>query len=442
MADFAIHVEGLGKRYKIGKVQTGYKTMREAVVEAVQAPFQRIGTLFHRTAGHAPTQEEAIWALKDVSFDVKRGEVVGIIGRNGAGKSSLLKILSRITEPTEGRGGIYGRVGSLLEVGTGFHPELTGRENIYLNGAVLGMKKAEIKSKFDEIVAFAEVERFIDTPVKHYSSGMYLRLAFAVAAHLESDILLVDEVLAVGDARFQKRCLNKMQDVGNQGRTVLYVSHNMPAIARLCKRAILLDGGKLAADGLSHKVVSLYLNSGLGTTASRIWTDSTKPPGGEVARLRAVHVRTEEGSISDALDIRRPIGLEMEYEVIKPGYILLPRYFVSNEEGVEIFTVVDLDPMWRCRPRPAGKYVTTAWIPGNLLTEGTHFVSMSLNTLEPKILQFHERDVVAFQVIDSLDGNSARGDWAGVWPGIVRPLLKWQTQFTPQATNVWTEQRA
>ena len=222
------------------------------------------------------TGARSIWALKDVSFDINRGEVVGIIGRNGAGKSTLLKILSEITEPTEGRVEIHGRVGSLLEVGTGFHPELTGRENVYLNGAILGMKRAEIERKFDEIVAFAEVEKFIDTPVKHYSSGMYLRLAFAVAAHLEPEILIVDEVLAVGDAAFQKKCLGKMAGVAKEGRTVLFVSHNMPAITRLCERAILLDEGRLLQDGVSHQVVKAYLNAGLGTTAMREWPDPTK----------------------------------------------------------------------------------------------------------------------------------------------------------------------
>ena len=235
---------------------------------------------------------------------MKPGEIVGIIGRNGAGKSTLLKVLSRITRPTTGVVEISGRAGCLLEVGTGFHAELTGRENIFLNGAILGMGKSEIDRKFDEIVDFGEVGKFIDTPVKHYSSGMYLRLGFAVAAHLEPDILIVDEVLAVGDARFQKKCLNKMQDVGKEGRTVLFVSHNMQAITRLCPRAILLDDGKILVDGPAHKVVSAYLNSGFGTMASRDWPDPTKAPGRETARLRSVRTRTEDGRVTEAMDIR------------------------------------------------------------------------------------------------------------------------------------------
>src|SRR5256712_2800247 len=238
MSDIAIRVESLRKLYRIGARQERYYTLRDTLTEAVTRPFQKLSSFLSRNgAGSRTPEASSIWALKDVSFEVKRGEVVGIIGRNGAGKSTLLKILSRITEPTKGRARIHGRVGVLLEVGTGFHPELTGRENIYLNGAILGMKKAEIDRKFDEIVAFAEVEQFIDTAVKHYSSGMYVRLAFAVAAHLEPEILLVDEVLAVGDAAFQKKCLGKIGDVARHGRTVLFVSHNLGAINRLCGSA-------------------------------------------------------------------------------------------------------------------------------------------------------------------------------------------------------------
>jgi lipopolysaccharide transport system ATP-binding protein len=260
MADIAITVQGLGKRFHVSATREKYYTFRDILAH-------RLKSIFRDGRRDTSKKDETIWALKNLSFEVRHGEVVGIIGRNGAGKSTLLKILSRITEPTTGFAEISGRVGSLLEVGTGFHPELTGRENIFLNGAILGMKKAEISRKFDEIVDFAEVSRFIDTPVKHYSSGMYLRLAFAVAAHLEPDILIVDEVLAVGDARFQKKCLDKMQDVGAHGRTVLFVSHNMQAITRLCPRAILLDNGSILEDGPSHKVVRNYLNSGFGTTA-------------------------------------------------------------------------------------------------------------------------------------------------------------------------------
>jgi lipopolysaccharide transport system ATP-binding protein len=259
MSEIAIRVEGLSKRYRIVAAQQRHDTLRDQIADAFTVPFRRIAAAARGQPFAVRGQDETIWALKNVSFEVKRGEVVGIIGRNGAGKTTLLKILSRITEPTEGYADIHGRVGSLLEVGTGFHPELTGRENIYLNGAILGMKRAEIERKFDEIVAFSEVEKFIDTPVKHYSSGMHVRLAFAVAAHLEPEILLVDEVLAVGDAAFQKKCLGKMGDVAREGRTVLFVSHNMAAIRQLCETGILLRSGAMAYYGDVSECVATYL---------------------------------------------------------------------------------------------------------------------------------------------------------------------------------------
>ncbi len=267
MTDIAIKVENLSKLYKIGARQQGYKTLRESVMGILTAPMQRFKKI-PQSAIRNP-QSESIWALKDVSFEVKQGEVVGIIGGNGAGKTTLLKILSRITEPTEGRAEIYGRVGSLLEVGTGFHPELTGRENIYLNGAILGMRKAEIEHKFHEIVAFSEIEKFIDTPVKRYSSGMYVRLAFAVAAHLEPEVLVVDEVLAVGDAAFQKKCLGKMGDVAKEGRTVLFVSHNMGAIIALCPRCLLMNNGRLEMAGAVREVTARYQAKSFATAADR-----------------------------------------------------------------------------------------------------------------------------------------------------------------------------
>jgi len=382
-----------------------------------------------------------VWALRDVSFDVRCGEVLGIIGRNGAGKSTLLKILSRITEPTEGSAEIGGRVGSLLEVGTGFHGELTGRENVFLNGAILGMSRSEIAAKFDEIVAFAEVETFIDTPVKHYSSGMYLRLAFAVAAHLEPDILIVDEVLAVGDASFQAKCLDKMRTVGQQGRTVLFVSHNMPAVTRLCQRAILLEEGVRARDGAAAEVVGEYLRTGLGTTAEREWPNLEKAPGRDVARLRAVRVRTADGRPAGSVDPRETVRLEMEYEVRKGGFLLSPFFSLSTEEGVVAFTSSDLDPEWRGRRRPEGNYRSAAWIPGNLLAEGTLFVTAGLTTLSPERKQFREPDVVAFQVVASLESSAAGDEPVKRARGVVRPVLEWSTQFTPAGALLRADRR-
>jgi lipopolysaccharide transport system ATP-binding protein len=426
MSDISIRADGLGKQYRLGANKQGYKSLRDTVSRGVRQSLSKL-----RTGGRRGSQREMLWALKDVSFSIRQGEVIGIIGRNGAGKSTLLKVLSRITEPSEGSVDLWGRVGSLLEVGTGFHPELTGRENIYLSGAILGMKRAEIVRQFDEMVAFAEVEKFVDTPVKHYSSGMYLRLAFAVAAHLEPEILMVDEVLAVGDARFQRKCLDKMQEVGQQGRTVLFVSHNMPLITRLCPRALLFSDGRLAIDGPSPQVVSQYLNSDLGTTAAREWGDRDRAPASDVVRLRAVRVRLADGTISETIDIREPVGVELEYDVLKPGFIIFPNYAVFTAEGIMAFSALDQDPVWRGRRRPVGRYVTTGWIPGNLLSEGIMLIGVWMRTLEPDYLCFYEKNIVSFQVIDVPNGDTARGDFTLPIPGAVRPLLRWTTEQQP-----------
>ncbi|HVO41715.1 MAG TPA: ABC transporter ATP-binding protein, partial [Aggregatilineales bacterium] len=361
--------------------------------------------------------------------------------RNGAGKSTLLKIMSRITEPTEGGIDLVGRVGSLLEVGTGFHPELTGRENIYLNGAILGMSRPEIDRKFDEIVAFSEIERFLDTPAKRYSSGMYMRLAFAVAAHLEPEILLVDEVLAVGDASFQKKCLNKMEGISHEGRTILFISHDMAAVTRLCPRTLLLNEGKMIKDGPTPEVISTYLQSGLNTMAAREWSRLETAPGNDIVRLRAVRVRGENGEIASAVDIRRSVGIEMEFEVLKGGTVLVPNLHVFNEDGVRLFITSDLNPAWRKTPREAGRYVSTAWIPGNFFSEGTIVVEAAISTMDPVIVHFDEHDAVAFQVVDSLDGDSVRGDYAGPMPGLLRPLLNWTDEYLGTTPMVFIEEK-
>jgi lipopolysaccharide transport system ATP-binding protein len=421
----AIRCENLSKLYRIGE-RENYQALRDTIAYALRAPYRAFRHLTNGLANNLPPIDDLrLWALKDVSFSVAHGEVVGIIGRNGAGKSTLLKILARITEPSEGFAEIHGRIGSLLEVGTGFHQELTGRENIYFNGSILGMKHSEIQRQFDAIVQFAEIDRFIDTPVKHYSSGMYMRLAFAVAAHLQPEILLVDEVLAVGDAIFQRKCLNKMQEVGEQGRTVFFVSHNMPAVIRLCPRTILLDSGRILHDGPSHQVVSTYLRSGFGTTALREWADAERVPGNDIVKLWAVRVVDEAGNTTESVDIRRTVGIEMEFEVLKSGHVLTPCYQFVNEEGLVVFTAVDQDPEWRRQPRLAGRQTSTAWIPGNFLSEGTLIVSASVRTLTSHIVHFSEPDVVAFHVMDSLDGDSVRGDFGGSIPGVIRPFLHW-----------------
>jgi lipopolysaccharide transport system ATP-binding protein len=425
---------GVGKEYRLGRRES-YKTLREAIVESITRPLRAFKRSNSPENGRRNGEGETFWALKDVSFDVKQGEVLGVIGRNGAGKSTLLKIISRITAPTTGAVDVIGRVGSLLEVGTGFHPELTGRENVYLSGAILGMKRSEIVKKFDEMIAFAEIERFVDTPVKHYSSGMYLRLAFAVAAHLEPEILLVDEVLAVGDARFQRKCIDKMQDVGQHGRTVLFVSHNMPAIARLCKNAVLFEQGELKQFGPAVDVVGSYLQAGLGTTCVREWTDPQRMPGTDAVRLRAIRIRDEDMQIADAVDIRRPVGVELEYDVLRPGHILLPHYVMHNAHGVIVFVGFDQDPEWRGRPRPVGRYRSLGWIPGNLLSEGMMLVGPAIRSLEPNILHCYERDAVGFQVVDQPGADTARGDYPDAIPGVVRPLMPWSTRYESVGTE-------
>ena len=424
-----ITVDRLSKRYRIGAKQQRQDTLAGSVLDLVRRPMTNLRRLRNLTTfSDNETEDDTIWALRDVSFEIKSGETVGIIGSNGAGKSTLLKILSRITQPSRGTAVVNGRVSSLLEVGTGFHADLTGRENVYLNGAILGMTRNEIDRKFDDIVDFSDVAKFIDTPVKRYSSGMTLRLAFSVAAHLEPEILMVDEVLAVGDIRFQKKCLSKMGDVASEGRTVLYVAHNMPAISRLCQRAILMGNGQVVQDGPVHEVISTYLNSGLGTSAVREWTDLAQAPGGDVARLCSVRVAYEDGDIVDAVDIRRPFQIAMEYEVVTSGYVLLPHLYMYNEEGVCVFGAQDLDPEWRGRKRPAGRYTSIVTIPGNFMSEGMFFVDANMIAVEPFIFQYWSRSAVAFMVTDSLDGDSARGDWTGHMPGAVRPMLKWTTQ--------------
>lgn len=367
-----------------------------------------------------------LWALRDVSFSVDEGETLGLIGHNGAGKSTLLKILSRITKPTSGTAAIRGRVGSLLEIGTGFHSELSGRENIYLNGAILGMKRAEIEKKFDEIVAFSEIEAFLDTPVKHYSTGMYMRLAFSVAAHLDPEVLIVDEVLAVGDVGFQKKCLRKMRSVGESGRTVIFVSHDMQSITRLCRRVIWLKDGELKSDGEAKHIVGEYLHEQSQTGAEKVWADEA--PGNDLVRLRSVRVRDDRGAVTSAIDIRRPVTIEIQYEVLRSGKVVVPSIQLNNEQGACIFVSHDWNSGWRSRERDAGVYTSSATVPGNFLSEGTVFVTAGAATFQPHEVHFIERDAVTFNVTDSPDADAARGDFAGPMPGVIRPVLEWKTK--------------
>ncbi|HYU97744.1 MAG TPA: polysaccharide ABC transporter ATP-binding protein [Pyrinomonadaceae bacterium] len=421
----AIRIANVSKRYRIGGLHPGYMTFREMLGGLVTAPFKK------RSNG-----QQTIWALSDINLEIGQGELVGIIGHNGAGKSTLLKILSRVTRPTIGEVELFGRIGSLLEVGTGFHPDLTGRENIYLSGAILGMRRAEIDRKFAEIVAFSELEKFIETSVKWYSSGMYVRLAFSVAAHLEPEILMMDEVLAVGDAAFQQKCLDKMHEIRQQGRTILFVSHDMAAITRLCKRVVLLEHGKVTFDGEAHEVVKRYLSSSLKSGASREWTDQQAAPGDRVVRLRRVRVRTEEGETISVVDIQKPFGIELAYDVLEEGHALVPVIEFYNHEGTELFSTHDTSANWRRQPRPRGTYTSTVWIPGNLLAEGSLIGNVSIRSHFPATaLHAHEPNAVAFQVVDGPAGDSARGDYVGPMPGLIRPLLNWVTAMEQAHEN-------
>jgi len=414
---YAIEANELSKRYRIGQMQAAYGTLRDSVTRATM----------RFTGKEEPAKREEIWALRDVSFKVREGEVLGLIGRNGAGKSTLLKILTRITTPTNGRAIIRGRVGSLLEVGTGFNPELTGRENVYLNGSILGMKRREIQRKLPDIVEFSGIEKFIDTPVKRYSSGMYVRLAFSVAAHLEPEILLVDEVLAVGDAEFQQRCLGRMEDFSGTGRTVLFVSHNMQTINQLCERAIWLDGGTIVADGDTSDVVTRYLVHSSYTSDSHIsWPDDDSAPGDDLARLLSARAVDEEGNTVDTIDVRDTVGIEIRYRVLRPGPPVFGKVRVHDRRDAIAFNAMDTGPHADEAATP-GLYAATAWIPANLLNEGKTTVDLAVCTLHaPKLHQRAQAyEAISFAVVDPGDGDSARGRFTGQLSGALRPLLDW-----------------
>jgi lipopolysaccharide transport system ATP-binding protein len=431
MSDIAIRVEGLSKQYRIGGKQERYRTLRDTIADTALAPYRRFRAALRHSGVVSANGDETIWALKDVSFEVKRGEVVGIIGRNGSGKSTLLKILSRITSPTAGCADIHGRVGSLLEVGTGFHAELTGRDNIYLNGAILGMKRAEIERRFDEIVAFSEVEKFIDTPVKYYSSGMYLRLAFGVAAHLDPEILLVDEVLAVGDASFQKKCLGKMEDVSNQGRTVLFVSHNMTALQRLCERAIWLDQGRKQAEGDARPLVSRYLQSNSSITVDHVWDDPEKAPGNEKVRLHRVRIVPADGDETE-LTVRTPFKMEFEYWNYMPGAILNLSPHIYNLEETCVFNSGS-----EARSFPAGLVRGVCYVPGNLLNDSTYRVHLMI-VKDTSVPIFNHHNIAQFEVKDV----EREGHWYGKWIGAVRPQLEWTHEWIGAAVPPSTERQS
>jgi len=418
--DVVIRAEGLGKKYTIGHQaeRRADATLRDSLVEGARNTWRKFSDMRRGRSPIAGETFEEFWALKDVGFEVRRGEVLGVIGRNGAGKSTLLKILSRITEPSEGRVSITGRVSSLLEVGTGFHPELSGRENIYLNGAILGMSRADIKRKFDEVVAFADVERFLDTPVKRYSSGMYVRLAFAVAAHLEPEILILDEVLAVGDAEFQKKCLGKMQDVAGRGRTVLFVSHNMVAVQSLCKRCIGLSQGRIVIDGPTSTSIAKYQKDIGKNNLEQMWGESNAP-GNDIVRITRVALIAKTSSTGETiLAMDTPFEIVFEYQVRRPAPILHVMFHLTNAQGVLVLTSA---------PKPAthgcGAYRSTCQFPGGLLNEGGY--SLKLQVIENGLnLIYAFENILSFAVVDD---RPRAGGWMGREPGVVQPLFPWNT---------------
>ncbi|MCJ7530817.1 MAG: ABC transporter ATP-binding protein [Anaerolineales bacterium] len=425
MSQIALKAVNLSKQYHIGRLQAFNRTFRESIMDAFNAPFRRAYKLIKGQSSGVSDLDEVIWALDDVSFEVYRGEVVGIIGSNGAGKSTLLKIISRITKPTTGYAHIYGRVGSLLEVGTGFHSEMTGRENIHLNGSILGMKRKEIEKNFDEIVEFAEIEKFLDTPVKHYSTGMYLRLAFAVAAHMEPEILLVDEVLSVGDAQFQKKCLGKLDKVSHEeGRTVLFVSHNTAAVKSLCSRAIWINKGQIVQDGPTNQVVNSYLNFGSVRSCKVIWSENERP-GNKSYKLVSIDLKNVAGDSIEEIDISQDAVLEIEFEVIKDRAQVIFSLVLSDVNDYVVLSSLSNIETNELHGKylPKGRYCSRCYLYGNLLNNGTYSVSI-IGAAEYYTDAFRVDQVISFEAID--DGVLKR-DYSGEYSGVIRPKLVWTT---------------
>ena len=421
MNQTVIQAEGLGKRYRRGSRATA-GSLHETLSRALRSPLSVLRG--------AP--EDLFWALRDVSLEVREGEILGLVGSNGAGKTTLLKILTRITRPTTGWAEIRGRVRSLLEVGTGFNAELTGRENTYLSGSILGMGKREIERKFEEIVEFAEIDKFIDTPVKHYSSGMYVRLAFAVAAHLEPEILLVDEVLAVGDASFQRKCIGKMSEVSRQGRTIVFVSHNMTAMRKLCTRALWIDRGQIVDGGDAGKVIDHYLQRNTESCLESVWEEELAP-GDDRVRLRSVRVILPEDA-EGLISVHSPLQIEFAYWNYVSGAVLNVSMLLFNSDDVCVFaTVSDF------APRPVGMVRHIVEIPGNFLNAGSYYINIIV-VKDASVGILFQNSVVAFEVAE----GKVVGNWYGQTPGVVRPKLNWHSEATETAdlSKVSTRNRA
>ncbi len=427
-------VDNVSKLYRIGSAADLQSQSANKLVRLLQKPianYRKYKSLYSFSPAELSGEQQSpdvLWALKNVTASAEPGEVLGLVGANGAGKSTLLKIISRITPPTKGRVTVRGRVSCLLEVGTGFHPELTGRENIYMNATILGMRKKEVDACLDDIVEFSGVGKFIDTPTKRYSSGMNVRLAFSVMAHLEPELLIVDEVLAVGDAEFQRKCLNTMSSVGKHGKTVLFVSHNMAAVTRLCTRGLLMRHGELLMDGSAADVVHAHLTEGGNEVAEREWPDIESAPGDDAVRLRAVRVISESGAPVGAVDNDKAIGLQMVYDVLEPGHVLSPYFTLVSDAGIDLFSTADSDPAAAATAREPGRFISTAWIPAHMLAEGSHYLRVVMRSVREKYRPFTERDVVAFTVVDP-SGGLATSWWEGKPSGVIQPRLEWGTEY-------------
>jgi lipopolysaccharide transport system ATP-binding protein len=431
MSGIAVRTQKLGKRYRLGafanQKYSGYDIL------GFQLPLQRLWPILFNENLDAVEGGDIFWALRDFDLEVRPGEVLGIIGKNGSGKSTLLKILARVTEPSTGFAEVRGQVGSLLEVGTGFHPELTGRQNVYLNGSIMGMTQEQITRRFEEIVEFSEVGKFIDTPVKHYSSGMYMRLAFSVAAHMECDVLIVDEVLAVGDIHFQKKCLGRIDSEVKSGKTVLFVSHNTSMIMQVCTRCIFLENGRLVEDGLPQPIVESYLSRGVYIKGDRVWDEGNAPTAPEKSfRLRAIRLLNRAGDVTSRFDVKEPILVEMEWEVLQARFALNVHIYLRHESGVTLLCSMDnLDSPWRDKIAPVGRYRAHCAIPAHFLNEGMFSIEYLVCTSPTTSEYATAPEAVTFYVIDDMKNEGVRGKWAREWPSsAMRPRLQW-THYEP-----------
>lgn len=420
MSRHAIHVEQLSKCFRIGAPKAKAETL---IANAMQDGAAAVGRLLGRTAEPATSEH---WALRDINLTVGEGEVVSVIGHNGSGKSTLLKILSRISVPSRGRAVVRGRMASLLEVGTGFHPDLSGRDNVFLNAAILGMRREDIRRRFDAIVDFAGVEAFIDTPVKHYSSGMKVRLGFAVAAHLDPDVLVIDEVLAVGDAAFQQRCLNRIEEVGAAGHSILYVSHHLPSVARLSKRTVVLDHGQILFDGPTLTAIRRYEERIGGFHSRRSW-EPGQAPGDDRARLLSLQLSSGGKPVAGPVDTRQPVELTVRYEVLRAG-VIQPSLHLFDFTGTPVLSSIDTQPGWHGVPRAPGVYEARAIFPGNWFNEGSFQLAVSLFTVEPFHCHAYEHQALAFSFYDAAATDGARGLYRGDLKGYLRPQLDWQNE--------------